>query len=232
MEFPFLEREAIEAEALELCCTAFGEPPLGPMNLDALLFDHLYERHGLAFFKDRPLGKNGEQDVLGITYPLKNEIHVDSKLAESGHLGRYRFTVAHEIGHWVLHRPLFLEAIAEYQDEQDVHMITLERDVVTAEKKYRPEEWQANHFAISLLLNDHALGVGFESRFGDEPLVFEARPDSEYDEFESLRAYSRHIALAERPGFPPLAEFFQLSVEATAIALEERGYVVTDEETP
>lgn len=223
MEFPYLEREEIEAAAHALCCSAFGEPPLGPIDLEALLFDHLYEQHGLAFFKDRPLGKDGEQDVLGITYPLKNEIHVDSKLARAGHRGRYRFTVAHEIGHWVLHRPLFLQALDQHED---VHLVTLERDVVTAEKAYRPEEWQANHFAINLLLNDRALGVGFESRFGDEPLRFEADDESE---FESLRDYSRHIALAGRPGYPPLAEFFELSVEATAIALEERGYVVAEE---
>lgn len=220
IEFPYLDRTEIEAKASELCRSAFGELPLGPVDLDKLLFDHLYEEHGVAFYNDRPLGRDGEHDVLGKTYPLRNEIHVDAELANSGHRGRYRFTVAHEIGHWVLHRPLFLDAVGS---DDDAHMVTLERDVVSAEKSYRPEEWQANHFAISLLLNDRALRSGFEARFAERPFVFEQADDAE---FESLREFSRHLALAERPGYPPLAEFFELSAEATAIALEEREYVV------
>ncbi len=220
MDFPFLEREFIEGCALDLCREAFGEVPLGEVNLDALVYDYLYEEFGVAIYRDRPLGADGKQDILGITYPLRNEIHIDSRLAESGHRGRYRFTVAHEIGHWVLHRPLFLEAVGECDD---VRMITLERDVVSAEKSYRPEEWQANYFAIHLLLNDRALERAFERRFEEKPLVFKS--DCEVEEGASLRDYSRGIASMEEGDLGSLSDYFGLSVEATAIALEERGYV-------
>ena len=218
MEFPFLEPEEIAGRANSLCREAFGELPDGPVDLDALLFDHLYEHHGVAFFKDRPLDPQDGQRVLGMTYPLANEIHVDSRLAQSDQVGRYRFTVAHEIGHWVLHRPLFLDA---HDVDDDAHIVTLERDVVEADQdSYHPEEWQANHFAISLLLNDDALRTHFHERFGEPPLEYD--PGSEHD---SPRDYSRHVATAEPGDYPCLCEVFRLSAEATAIALEERGYV-------
>ncbi len=216
MEFPYLEREEIRARAYDLCREAFGGLPLGEVDLDALVYDYLYEEFGVAIYRDRPLGVDGEQDILGITYPLKNEIHIDSRLAQAGHRGRYRFTVAHEIGHWVLHRPLFLEATGE---SQEVRMVTLERDVVKSEKSYRPEEWQANYFAIHLLLNDRALSRAFERRFEERPLVFDGVGE------ERFRDYSREIASLEKGDLPSLADWFGLSIEATAIALEERGYV-------
>lgn len=224
VDIPFLEPDVIESKAVRLCERAFGDPPEGPLNLDELVYDYLYEEHGVAFYNDRPLGDEGDHDVLGMTYPLKNEIHVDGQLAASGHRGRYRFTVAHEIGHWVLHRPLFLEAAGR---DEEARLVTLKRDVEAAPAdsvdSYRPEEWQANYFAIHLLLNDRALDRAYAKRFGTPPRTFDA---DAADEFETLREFSRHVALEETGDYEPLANFFRLSAEATAIALEDRGYVV------
>ena len=223
MEIPFLERQTIEERANELCRAAFGSLPMEAVDLQSLVFDYLYEEQGLAFYDDRRLGTEEEQEVLGVTYPLKNEIHIDRRLAREGHRGRYRFTVAHEIGHWVLHRPLFL---ASDDIGEDARMITLQRDVRPAREEsknsYRPEEWQANQFAIFLLLNDEALGVAFRRRFGGPPLE---PPEDETSEFTERRQFSRHVASAVVDEMESLADWFELSVEATAIALEERGYV-------
>ena len=87
MEFPYLEREEIRARAYDLCWEAFGELSLGGVNLEALVYDYLYEEFGVAIYRDRPLGVDGELEILGITYPLKNEIHIDSRLAQAGHPG-------------------------------------------------------------------------------------------------------------------------------------------------
>ena len=224
VDIPFLEPDVIEQKAHGLCERAFGRLPDGPVDLHALVYDFLYEQHGVAFYNDRPLGEDGEHNVLGMTYPLKNEIHVDGQLATSGHSGRYRFTVAHEIGHWVLHRPLFVEA-ADGDDEP--RLITLQRDVEAASTDspddYRPEEWQANYFAIHLLLNDRALDRAYRMRFGAPPRRFDAEAVTE---FETMREFSRHLAIEEIDEQPSLANYFRLSAEATAIALEERGYVV------
>ncbi len=223
MEIPFLEPEVIEERAYQLLDDAFGALPDGAVDLKALLFDYLYEEFGLAFYDDRPLGASSRQDILGITYPIRNEVHVDSALASDGHRGRYRFTVAHEIGHWVLHRPLFLDAD---NCQKDSRLVTMQRDVEAAgestQDNYSASEWQANQFAIFLLLNDPALQRRYDERFEDRPRYFddEAPPDC-----GELREFSRHLATAEVDGATPLAEHFELSAEATAIALEERGYV-------
>lgn len=222
IEIPYMSRESIAERAYDLCRRAFGELPLGPPNLDALVFDYLYDEYGVAFYADRPLGRDDQEDILGMTYPIKNEIHIDGRLAGEGHRGRYRFTVAHEIGHWVLHRPLFLE---REPSEGEARLVTLQRDIdadSTQGESYRAEEWQANLFAIHLLLNDRALEKAFAARFGNTTVGF---GEDEAEEFEEIRAFSRHLAGMEVDGRPSLAAHFELSVEATAIALEERGYV-------
>ncbi len=235
MEIPYLERSEIRSAARRLRDRAFDHPNPVPVDVEALLFDFLYAEHDLAFFNDEPLGDSARRDVLGVTYPLKNEIHVDGHLADEGHTGRYRFTVAHEIGHWVLHRPLFLEA-AEPDAPSDrwddtPRLVTLERDVVgsdedddDADRSYRPEEWQANVFAIWLLLPDGALRREFERRFGEPS--FEPPPIARAPEADSpLRPASRALAATAKDDHSPLHESFLLSVEATAIAMEERGYI-------
>lgn len=53
--------------------------------------------------------------------------------------GRYRFTLAHELGHWLLHKEMFLktgQAAAMYDEENDEHSI----------------EWQANFVAKAILM--------------------------------------------------------------------------------
>lgn len=77
------------------------------------------------------LAREGDRIVIGV-----NENH---------HINRRRFTVAHELGHWLLHmkqepNPLFV-------DEQMVYF----RDE-TSSKAVDPQEIQANTFAASLLM--------------------------------------------------------------------------------
>lgn len=237
MDVPYLDRDEIRAAARELRDSAFGKPVTVPVDIEGLVFDYLYPEHGVAFFNDQPLDAEGRQGVLGVTYPFQNEIHVDEQLADEGHTGRYRFTVAHEIGHWVLHRPLFVdgqrarEATGRGGDEPS--LVTLERDVFGredddgGEPDYRPEEWQANVFAIWLLLPDDPLRREFEHRFGEPPFVpppVARDPDRE----SPIRPASLALAATAKHGRGPLHERFLLSVEATAIALEERNYISPD----
>ena len=238
MEIPYLDRDEIASQAHGLCASAFGGEIPCPVDLEALLFDYLYEEHELAFYNHEPLGDDDGHEVLGITYPLRNEIHVCSSLRDSGQLGRYRFTVAHEIGHWVLHRPLFLDDdTADFSDQDgEPRLITLQRDVVESDQdSYRPEEWQANHFAISLLLHDEPLRREFRRRFGEPPVTLDeferthpvetAAAREAYPDISPMRRLSRGVASGVIDDLPALADLFLLSVEATAIALEERGYI-------
>ena len=80
--------------------------------------------------------------------------------------GRYQFTLAHEIGHWILHRKEFLE------DESQINLFDMDpivercnfvrclnRDVIDSKlisTKLRSDidwiEWQANYFGAAILM--------------------------------------------------------------------------------
>ena len=57
----------------------------------------LYEDLGKIF---------GSNDVLGATYVESGIIRINERLFEHSSEGRLVFTCAHEVGHWVLHRPV------------------------------------------------------------------------------------------------------------------------------
>jgi hypothetical protein len=81
----------------------------------------------------------------GITYPEKNLIRLREDVYEKAVSGiaRDRFTVAHEIGHYFLHKPGSI-ALARARN--------VDIDRIPA---YQNPEWQANTFAGELLAPSH-----------------------------------------------------------------------------
>ena len=65
-------------------------------------------------------------------------ILIEARLIEEDNIGRYRFTLAHEIGHWIMHKDLINEGKAEAAFEDKVHSSAIER--------------QADYFASALLM--------------------------------------------------------------------------------
>jgi len=84
-------------------------------------------------------------DVHGMTYPDRNLIQIreDVYLGAKRGIGRDRMTMAHELGHYVLHAGLGLAR------------------AIPAEKvaAYRSSEWQANAFAGELLISANHISV-------------------------------------------------------------------------
>src|SRR5262249_44426967 len=90
-----------------------------------------------------------------------------------------------------------------------------------------PEEWQANRFAIALLVDAGTLRREFVERFGAPAVAW--RSAEWRGRARTLRQHSRLLASNEsQPRVPSLASIFGLSVEAMAIALEERGYSILE----
>ncbi len=224
MKYPYLSKSKIEQAALSLIVDAFGEGyvriPL--LDLEAVVFDHLYETESLYFTNESDLGYEDGNKVIGKTSPIAGKIEICKSVREVGPVGRYRFTVGHELGHWVLHRPLFLadqnQLTFEMGAESENGPITsLNRDVFPSGTGRVPtEEWQANRFAIALLVDMETLRTEFESRFTKGPIRCEPG---------TLRTTSRNIARETVNGLKPLAETFGLSNEAMAISLESRAFV-------
>ncbi|WP_438310766.1 ImmA/IrrE family metallo-endopeptidase [Sporosarcina sp. FA9] len=75
----------------------------------------------------------------GVTYPEKNKICIREDVYERAIEGveRDRFTIAHEIGHFILHKP--------------GNIVLARLETIEEIPAYRQPEWQANTFAGELL---------------------------------------------------------------------------------
>ena len=99
----------------------------------------------------------GVDDVHGALWVNEKRVGVDRRLdpaRNSAMLGRYRFTLAHEAGHWRLHRHLFLRRANQPsllpQSEDRPEYICRSSDTT-------PIEYQANRFASCLLMPQEML---------------------------------------------------------------------------
>ena len=232
MNYPYLPANEIERAADGLLTRAFGRDIPVPVDLETVLFDVLAEQEELAFDDENILGYQDGDRILGRMGPFQNQIEICATLKEphgEGRLkGRYRFTVCHEIGHWILHRPLHLRSSPSGSrgqlgsEDAQFHMVSLNRNIFSSDVKPPPEEVQANRFAARLLIPGSLLRREFVRRFGTPQVV--ADPGS--------TAYETAMELAHRTtqGTLSLCDAFEASRPAMAIVLESGGYV-TDEPT-
>ena len=223
MNLPFLPDSEIDAAALRLKLEALpgGKVHELPVDLNAIVFDYLCERDTLSVDFECNLPAEHGEEVLGKTTMAPGRIQI------SGHLqadtGRFRFTLAHEIGHWILHRPLILAALDQPGLFGEVQiggtLTTLNRSVADATPLR--EEIQANRFAASLLIDHKTLRGEFASRFGSQG------PGTALKEAGLGSAPSRAQArfLATAGGSASLARHFGVSGEAMTIALLGRKYL-------
>src|SRR5262245_58910044 len=110
---PFLSAKEIESAATTLLVEFGGLGNGGrlkpPVPVEQILekhlkltldFDDLHEKLGVP--------RDGEEpDVLGALWAESGQVFIDESLDPDEHPeqeGRYRFTLAHEIGHWCLHK--------------------------------------------------------------------------------------------------------------------------------
>ena len=228
MKYPFLRRSEIQEAAAELLQRTFGQDIPVPVDLDAVLYDVLVEDEQLAFSDEEVLGHQDGDQVLGRMWPHQNRIEVCASLkarSGAGRLkGRYRFTVGHEIGHWVLHRPLYVQPGANGSrgcpeaDHDQISMVSLKRNIFANHLVPLAEEVQANRFAAHLLMPASRLRREFIRRFGTPPVVSE-RGRAAHDA-------AIQVAGKDAPGVStPLCDAFEVSRQAMAIALDSRGYV-------
>jgi Zn-dependent peptidase ImmA (M78 family) len=232
-DVPFLHEKQIEQEAdvllaqyAEIIAPVLEPPvPIEEMAGTVLQLRHQFldlrsrfpfaDVHGAIWF---------EEAVIGIDSCLNPDLHPRRR-------GRYHFTLAHEIGHWRLHRQHYLKNPAERRLFDDG---TRKPDVVcrSSERK-KPVEWQADTFAAFVLMPRkliHAAWAAF--RGGDDrpvelkelhaassgsTFLYRGRPASTEEE--------RDNAIKE-DFCRPLAEQFEVSREAMRIRLEGLDLIV------
>ena len=150
IKVPFLAPAQIESAARELLAkyTRWKEEELKPpIDVDEIVEGYLELDFEVTDLKE----VIGIGDVLGATWFDEKRVCVDSSL--EGNEGRFAFTVAHEIGHWLLHRPIIemekvtLPLFAGKPGEDPKPAL-----VCRTQAKKQPAEWQADQFAARILM--------------------------------------------------------------------------------
>lgn len=163
---PFLREEQIEsavAELLHSFAMAKGVAPRPPVDVDKILEGYLKLE---LRFTDLPK-LIGIPDVLGATFLKDKVVYIDQTLELPGREGRLAFTIAHEIGHWQLHRPLIdaeavtapLFAMGEVSRQPTI--------VCRTGSKREPAEWQADKFAACLLMPAADVRASVRALYGE-----------------------------------------------------------------
>jgi Zn-dependent peptidase ImmA (M78 family) len=98
------------------------------------------------------------RNTLGVTYVNKKTVCINERLFENE--GRLVFTMAHEVGHWILHRKYIG---AQEKGNPKKAFITQARD--------NKMEWQADYFASCLLMPEKEIREAFEKVCAPEPLI-------------------------------------------------------------
>lgn len=219
---PFLHKKAIEEHAqLVLDEWAEKHPAITapPVPIDEILELHL----GLSFFIDDLQSAFGHPDVLGGIWFGDHLIKVDQSLdptAAPKMLGRYRFTLAHEVGHWRLHRQhLMGDANARSLFEENC-----EPAFVCRSKANPPEEVQANAFAAAILMpRKLVFDAWVDWRGSDDPVAI-----SELPPCNNHRDADANAKMAMDLFCKPLAEKFEVSAEAMRYRLKTMELLVRE----
>lgn len=178
-------------------------------------------------------------DVHGAIWFQRSCIGIDQKLDPHTHpekRGRYHFTLAHEVGHWRLHRHVFSKKTDQRSlfDDGTPHPDVICRST----EQSQPVEWQANAFASSLLMPRKLVFAAWDAfrKPAEGPVAIDeirALYSCNSDESDwyvrgrlATDEKSRDTAMKET-FCKPLAETFQVSAEAMRIRLEQLSLLVT-----
>ncbi len=214
----YLTKETIEHGTLALIAAferQYGLTIKPPIPVEEILESHL----GLDFyFADLP-ALVGDPKALGGLWFRSKEVKFDQSLDPTIHPsqhGRYRFTVAHETGHWELHREQFLSGVG-----QATMFDNVENPVICRSDDRDPLEWQADRFAGYLLMPKKMVFDQWEAIHGNR------KPYIAIDEIEDLKV-QWGLADDERPTVGvarQLASVFEVSGMAMQIRLLELGLI-------
>lgn len=218
---PFLTEKVIEEHAqllLHEWAAKCGELTL-PLSLEDIIELHL----GLTYEIDDLCSRYGKSDILGAIWFNENMIRVDRSLdphENPSKLGRYNFTLAHEIAHWRLHRSHLRDdpaAASLFEPNGEPAFVCRSTD------KPR-EERQADQFAACLLMPRRELrDAWLRWRGTDDPVVIATLPIGDY---HSDRKANEEMAMDRF--CRPLADQFGVSAQAMRIRLQALDLLVKE----
>lgn len=180
---------------------------------------------GLTLEIDDLASRLGASDVLGATWIESSTVVIDESLEPSecpAKEGRFNFTLAHELGHWELHRP----QICEPPDQPALFDITTEPSIVcrTSQAK-EPMEWQADCFAAYLLMPEDRICRAWAAVYGSSGQYIAV---GEIEELKARWDDARPTTEVARI----MAQRFKVSGQAMQIRLEELKLILMEKPEP
>ena len=174
MKVPYLREEHIEREAAMLLAEyerARGVQVSRVVPVEDIVekhlklgleFDDMHRLYGIPRLVFWP-----EPDILGVMDFSDRRIVIDEYLdpVENPSMeGRYRFTLAHEVGHWRLHRDLVVK------DSMQISMFdepAAPAMICRSSEARKPVEWQADFYASCLLMPRKLVVAAWNETFQD-----------------------------------------------------------------
>jgi Zn-dependent peptidase ImmA (M78 family) len=217
MHVPFWHKSKIEEMALDLLRKYYatrGVKPTPPIDVDDIIEGFL--GIDLQFVDLKTM--LGIPDVLGATWFDEKVMRIDTTLEDKE--GRLGFTMAHEVGHWWMHRPLFeLEKVSLPMFAYDAGKPPAPALICRSQKKKEGAEYQADQFAAMLLMPASLLRSSVSSIQDIGPIPIENLEQSRnVAENRNLRSVAKTIK--EGHGFT------NVSIDALCYRLVDLNYVM------
>lgn len=163
------------------------------------------------------------KDVLGAIWIEEKRVAIDDSLDPTSYpfkTGRYRFTLAHEVGHWALHRSYFFANAQQSSLFGDAS----EPSIVCRDGDSQPIEWQANAFAAHLLMPRQMVYDAWEQQCGT------LKPYDAADEVGRISTSGGRTNVPTVDVARQLAKHFHVSAQAMQIRLTGFGFIKFDKE--
>lgn len=203
IKIPFIDDDEIKKIASSL----YNEFQLETDEISGEILFKKFPKYKITF-EDFPKGVLGVLSLKHNIISLSNEIRNDNK--------RRNYTIAHEIGHIVLHSSFFdtIDRAYEYDDDNV--------SPIVSEEVYKRMEVQANLFASYLLIPEKKLFVYFNKLLKDlnihkKQLYLDSQPCNIND--------VNHALLK-------LSEYFNISKEAVKYRLKNEKLLVIENNEP
>jgi Zn-dependent peptidase ImmA (M78 family) len=218
-----LSRDVIEGAALSLLAEyerKYSGATMLPVPVDDIVECHLELDFG---FTDL-IGSQKVPDVLGALWFDDRKVRIDQSLdpdENPAKEGRYRYTVAHECGHWILHRRYFVNRAAQpmlFDAEVEPSI------VCRSSQKKEPIEWQADTFASYLLMPKDAVFKVWQEMHGNLEPYYAADEIAELSVRWGVDNGSTPTVGVSRE----MAQVLNVSGQAIQIRLEQLGLIKTN----
>lgn len=172
---------------------------------------------GLVAFGDIELPLYNEQNQKEIVPISEGTVIIEQYLTDEKHIERYRFTLAHEVAHWLLHRTYHSPTNQKYQlRDSKEYVVCRKQDIECSSRQFRTdndwEEWQADSLAASLLMPREPFTSAFEYTVAD-------------NRFNRDTIYNRISQEKEAIIKKDLGKMFKVSKKAVEIRLKDFGYI-------